>query len=125
MRGYTEKQWQTERQDLPAELITRLPGTPIVYTGPVDRFFAYAAGQVRLAYSGLRARRSTRRGLPGHPGDEHRAVLARYRRRATAESDVYFGGRLGAYQYLDMHMAIASALSLVDNVLRPRWEGSR
>ena len=46
MRGYTEKQWQTERQDLPAELITRLPGTPIVYTGPVDRFFAYAAGQL-------------------------------------------------------------------------------
>jgi UDP-galactopyranose mutase len=33
---------------------------------------------------------------------------------------VYFGGRLGTYQYLDMHMAIASALTLVDNVLVPR-----
>ena len=26
-----------------------------------------------------------------------------------------FGGRLGTYRYLDMHMAIGSALSLVDN----------
>lgn len=28
-----------------------------------------------------------------------------------------FGGRLGTYQYLDMHMAIGSALSMVDNRL--------
>ncbi|MGB3895350.1 MAG: UDP-galactopyranose mutase, partial [Mycolicibacter sinensis] len=28
-------------------------------------------------------------------------------------------GRLGTYQYLDMHMAIASALSMYDNVLAP------
>ena len=28
----------------------------------------------------------------------------------------------GTYQYLDMHMAIASALSLVDNHLLPRLE---
>jgi UDP-galactopyranose mutase len=32
---------------------------------------------------------------------------------------VFFGGRLGTYQYLDMHMAIASALTLVDNKLQP------
>ena len=38
-----------------------------------------------------------------------------------------FGGRLGTYQYLDMHMAIASALSLVENRLAPRFDpaGSR
>ena len=30
-----------------------------------------------------------------------------------------FGGRLGTYQYLDMHMAIASALSMYENVLAP------
>ncbi|EUA68339.1 UDP-galactopyranose mutase domain protein [Mycobacterium xenopi 4042] len=30
-----------------------------------------------------------------------------------------FGGRLGTYQYLDMHMAIASALNMFDNVLAP------
>ncbi len=33
------------------------------------------------------------------------------------EKNVYFGGRLGTYQYLDMHMAIGSALSMVDNKL--------
>jgi UDP-galactopyranose mutase len=31
------------------------------------------------------------------------------------EKNVYFGGRLGTYQYLDMHMAIASALTLFQN----------
>ena len=30
-----------------------------------------------------------------------------------------FGGRLGTYQYLDMHMAIASALNMYDNTLAP------
>ena len=30
-----------------------------------------------------------------------------------------FGGRLGTYQYLDMHMAIGSALSMFDNELVP------
>ena len=33
------------------------------------------------------------------------------------EQDVYFGGRLGTYQYLDMHMAIGSALSMWSNQL--------
>jgi UDP-galactopyranose mutase len=49
-------------------------------------------------------------------------VLASYRQRAkdeTASAGVLFGGRLGTYQYLDMHMAIASALSMYDNVLVP------
>jgi UDP-galactopyranose mutase len=32
---------------------------------------------------------------------------------------VLFGGRLGTYQYLDMHMAIASALKMYDNTLAP------
>jgi len=35
------------------------------------------------------------------------------------EPDVLFGGRLGTYKYLDMHMAIGSALSMYDNRLRP------
>ena len=30
-----------------------------------------------------------------------------------------FGGRLGTYKYLDMHMAIGSALNMYDNRLRP------
>jgi UDP-galactopyranose mutase len=36
---------------------------------------------------------------------------------------VLFGGRLGTYKYLDMHMAIGSALSMFDNRLRPHFEG--
>ena len=34
---------------------------------------------------------------------------------------VLFGGRLGTYKYLDMHMAIGSALSMFDNKLRPHF----
>jgi len=52
---------------------------------------------------------------------EDRARLALYRKRAEAEKQVWFGGRLGTYQYLDMHMAIASALSMVDNQLAPAF----
>jgi UDP-galactopyranose mutase len=51
-----------------------------------------------------------------------RALLASYRARAraeTASAKVLFGGRLGTYQYLDMHMAIASALSMYENTLAP------
>jgi UDP-galactopyranose mutase len=54
--------------------------------------------------------------------DSDRALLAAYRTRAkaeTASAGVLFGGRLGTYQYLDMHMAIASALSMYDNDLAP------
>jgi UDP-galactopyranose mutase len=43
--------------------------------------------------------------------------LLGYRQRQEAEPGVGFGGRLGTYQYLDMHMAIGSALSFVDNKL--------
>jgi len=54
--------------------------------------------------------------------DADRALLAAYRERAkaeTASAKVLFGGRLGTYQYLDMHMAIASALNMYDNTLLP------
>jgi UDP-galactopyranose mutase len=63
---------------------------------------------------------------PYYPVDasSDREKLKRYRRRAAAEPDVYFGGRLGTYQYLDMHMAIASALTLVDTTLAPLFDGS-
>lgn len=53
---------------------------------------------------------------------EDRAKLLRYRALVKAETRdhrVLFGGRLGTYQYLDMHMAIGSALSMYDNLLRP------
>ncbi|KQS00825.1 UDP-galactopyranose mutase [Williamsia sp. Leaf354] len=53
---------------------------------------------------------------------DDRTKLARYRDRAKAETasqNVLFGGRLGTYQYLDMHMAIASALTLYTNTVAP------
>lgn len=51
--------------------------------------------------------------------------LARYREAATTEPNVVFGGRLGSYQYLDMHMAIASALTTFDNDIEPRLQAAR
>ncbi|GGM08791.1 UDP-galactopyranose mutase [Nakamurella endophytica] len=224
IRGYTQKQWQTDPRDLPAEVITRLPvrytfdnryfsdryeglpvdgytawlqrmadhprieirlctdwfdvrstvrpGTPVVYTGPVDRFFDHAAGRlgwrtldfrsevlpvgdfqgtsvmnyadVDVPYTRIHEFRHfhperdypadrtvivREYSRPAGEGDEpyypvntprDRAVLQRYRELAAREPDVLFGGRLGTYQYLDMHMAIASALTLFDNEVRPR-----
>jgi UDP-galactopyranose mutase len=48
-----------------------------------------------------------------------RERLLAYRELARREPGVLFGGRLGTYKYLDMHMAIGSALSMYDNQLRP------
>jgi UDP-galactopyranose mutase len=53
---------------------------------------------------------------------EDREMLLKYRELAQAEPMVLFGGRLGTYKYLDMHMAIGSALSKFDNELRPHFE---
>jgi UDP-galactopyranose mutase len=52
---------------------------------------------------------------------EDRAKLLKYRDMAKSEPHVLFGGRLGTYKYLDMHMAIGSALSMYDNKLRPHF----
>ena len=57
---------------------------------------------------------------PVNTADDRRKLLA-YRALAAAQPDVYFGGRLGSYQYLDMDMAIASALTLVSNALEERF----
>ena len=53
---------------------------------------------------------------------EDRAKLLRYRELAEQEPLVLFGGRLGTYKYLDMHMAIGSALSMFANKLKPHYE---
>ncbi len=53
---------------------------------------------------------------------QDRERLLKYRELAKGEPNVFFGGRLGTYQYLDMHMAIASALSMWDNQLVPMFE---
>jgi UDP-galactopyranose mutase len=52
---------------------------------------------------------------------EDRQKLLAYRDLANAEPDVLFGGRLGTYKYLDMHMAIGSALTMFENKLRPHF----
>jgi UDP-galactopyranose mutase len=54
---------------------------------------------------------------------EDRTKLDGYRKLAEAEPQVLFGGRLGTYQYLDMHMAIGSALSRFDSVVRDWYQG--
>jgi UDP-galactopyranose mutase len=64
---------------------------------------------------------------PYYPVDtpEDRRRLQAYRALMAREDDVHFGGRLGSYQYLDMHMAIASALTAYDNAIRPALQRAR
>ena len=56
---------------------------------------------------------------------EDREKLLKYRELAKQEPMVLFGGRLGTYKYLDMHMAIGSALSMYENKLAPALRGRR
>ncbi len=51
-----------------------------------------------------------------------RARLLSYRKLAEREPGVLFGGRLGTYQYLDMHMAISSALSMFRRIADSRQQ---
>jgi len=144
---------------------------PVVYTGPVDRYFDYAEGDLSWRtidlkeevldigdFQGCSVMNYADEDVPYtrilefrhfHPerdytqdktvihreysrfaerGDEpyypintpaDREKLLAYRDLAAAEKDVLFGGRLGTYKYLDMHMAIGAAMSMVDNRLEP------
>jgi UDP-galactopyranose mutase len=148
-----------------------LPPVPVVYTGPLDRYFEWSQGPLAWRtldfaqevlpvgdFQGTPVMNYADEDVPWtrihefrhfHPEREHpadrtvvvreysrsagpgdepyypvnaasdRERLERYRRLAEAEPGVFFGGRLGTYKYLDMHMAIASALTLVDNTLAP------
>jgi UDP-galactopyranose mutase len=155
------------RDEIPA-------GTPIVYTGPVDRYFDYSEGwlgwrtldferevlpigdfqgtsvmnynDADVPYTRIHefrhfhpereypsdktvivrefSRAAEKDDEPYYPINtaEDRAKLERYRELAkqeAAERNVIFGGRLGTYKYLDMHMAIGSALSVFDNKIAP------
>ena len=142
---------------------------PVVYTGPVDRYFDYAEGELGwrtldfeqqvlpvgdfqgtsvMNYAGADvpytrihefrhfhperdyptdktvimheySRFAKREDEPYYPVNtpEDRERLLKYRELTEQEPQVYFGGRLGTYQYLDMHMAIGSALSMWNNKL--------
>lgn len=146
---------------------------PVVYTGPVDRYFDYAEGNLSWRtidleeevlpiedFQGCSVMNYPDADVPFtrihefrhfHPerdytkdatvimrefsrfankGDEpyypvntavDRQKLLAYRDLAKGEDNVLFGGRLGTYKYLDMHMAIASALSMFDNKIRPHF----
>jgi UDP-galactopyranose mutase len=166
-----EVQVNTEFAALRSDLAGRVP---IVYTGPLDEYFDYSAGDLGWRtldfelevlptgdFQGTSVMNYADEDVPYtrihefrhfHPerdwypkdstvimreysrfaarGDEpyypiNRAVdrerLGAYRALADRESGVLFGGRLGTYQYLDMHMAMASALSMYDNRLRPHF----
>jgi UDP-galactopyranose mutase len=54
-------------------------------------------------------------------GIQDKEALAEYRKLAALEPNTIFGGRLGSYKYLDMHMAIASALTTYENEVKPRF----
>jgi UDP-galactopyranose mutase len=51
-----------------------------------------------------------------------REKLLKYRQKAAEVPNVIFGGRLGTYKYLDMHMAIGSALTVFDSQIRELLE---
>lgn len=156
------------------------PDAPVVYTGPLDRYFDYSEGALGWRtldfetevldtgdFQGTSVMNYNDADVPytrihefrhfhperseQYPNDKtvimkeysrfadaddepyypintpsDREKLLKYRELAeaeTAEQKVYFGGRLGTYQYLDMHMAIASALSMFDNKLCAELEG--
>ncbi|HHU67097.1 UDP-galactopyranose mutase [Corynebacterium sp.] len=166
----------TDWFDVREELRAESPDAPVVYTGPLDRYFGFSAGELGWRtldfhtevletgdFQGTPVMNYNDADVPYtrihefrhfHPeredvypkdrtvimkeysrfaeeGDEpyypintpgDREMLKAYRRLAAEEArdnKVLFGGRLGTYQYLDMHMAIASALTLWDNKLVP------
>jgi UDP-galactopyranose mutase len=225
IKGYTEKQWQTNPKELPADIISRLPvrftnnnryfsdkyeglpkggylnwienlgdhpnievqlntdyfeyrtknqvSVPVVYTGPIDRYFNYEFGELGWRtldfeseviavgdfqgtsvmnyadvnvpftriheYRHLHPERAYQDEMtyisreysrfariddePYYPinteGD--RETLSKYRDLIKGETNVWFGGRLGSYKYLDMHMAIASALTAFENEIEPAF----
>ncbi|MGY1606893.1 MULTISPECIES: UDP-galactopyranose mutase [unclassified Geodermatophilus] len=158
------------RDELPADV-------PTVFTGPIDKYFDYEAGELGWRtldfetevlpigdFQGTSVMNYADEDVPftrihefrhfhperDYPADktvvvreysrfaetgdepyypintpEDRAKLERYRelaKKEAAEKRVLFGGRLGTYKYLDMHMAIGSALSMFDNRIRPFFD---
>jgi len=166
-----EVRLSTEFADLRASAVGQIP---VVYTGPLDAYFGFAAGDLGwrtldfeqevlptgdfqgtsvmnyadedVPYTRIHEFRHFHPERDWYPADrtvilreysrfagrgdepyypintaEDRARLLTYRELAGAERGVLFGGRLGTYQYLDMHMAIGAALSMYDNRLRPHF----
>lgn len=173
-----ETDWFEVRDDIRAAS----PDAPVVYTGPLDRYFDYSEGDLGwrtldfevevlnigdfqgtpvmnyndadVDYTRIHefrhfhperasqypkdktvivkeySRFAKRGEEPYYPINtpEDRTKLEAYRKLAAAEArehKVLFGGRLGTYQYLDMHMAIGSALSMFDNKIAPYFNDGK
>ena len=225
IKGYTQKQWQTDPRILPAEVFSRLPirfnfdnryfndkyeGLPlngymgflsnmadqnkirietntdffndkesyldadlVVYTGPLDRFFDFKYGLLgwrtldfsietlpiddfqgtsvmnyadqnvpftrihefqhlhpernkKTSATVVMKEFSRTSGMDDEPyypikTENDRQSLEKYRSLMANTPKVIFGGRLGTYNYLDMHMAIASALQVFETQIKPRF----
>jgi len=69
------------------------------------------------------SRRAVRVDEPYYPVGtiEDKEVLKDYKEISKSLSNVYFGGRLGSYQYLDMHMAINQAMITFTEIMEERW----
>ncbi len=48
-------------------------------------------------------------------------ILTKYKEISSKIQNVYFGGRLGSYLYLDMHMAINKADVLFNHIMKTNW----
>lgn len=169
-----EVRLDTDWFDVRDELRAQSPDAPVVYTGPLDRYFDFAEGDLGwrtldfdlevkdtgdfqgtpvmnyndpdVDYTRIHefrhfhperdyqtdktvimkeySRFAEKGDEPYYPINtpEDRDRLKAYRERAAKEArenKVLFGGRLGTYQYLDMHMAIGAALSMFDNKIAP------
>ncbi len=139
---------------------------PVIYTGPIDRYFNYQFGElgwrtldfevevlnlpnfqgnsvinypdIDIKYTRIHeykhlhperakvdqtiiarefSRFANKNDEPYYPinSSNDRRILKLYRELARIETSTFFGGRLGTYTYLDMHMAIASALQFINN----------
>lgn len=68
------------------------------------------------------SRKASKNDEPYYPinSSEDRKLVEKYRTKIKFENEklIFFGGRLGTYKYLDMHMAIGSALSFYENQLK-------
>ena len=166
-----EVRLNTDFSQLRSDVVGRVP---VVYTGPLDAYFDYAAGDLHwrnldfdlevlgtgdfqgtpvmnyadedVPFTRIHefrhfyperdwypkdktvimreySRFADRGDEPYYPINtaEDRTRLLTYRELAGREPGVLFGGRLGTYKYLDMHMAIGSALSMYDGRLRPHF----
>jgi len=129
--------WRTLDFELTVEPVPDFQGTPVMNYSDLDvpytRIHEFRHFHPERNYTSPKTVIMREYSRFAGPGDEpyypvntpeDHARVAGYRELAALEPQVLFGGRLGSYQYLDMHMAIASALSRFDSVVRG-WFPSR